>query len=106
MTEEVPAGAGSGDPFDAIDAKLTVFALANGTDLSKGERYRRLEWFTDGFERGILIETGALPLFRVTVLRWKTGATDDRTESLVGDDLSAEEVGSALSDAITAANDL
>ena len=105
MTEEVHE-AGARDPFDAIDAKLTVFALANGTDLSKGERYRRLEWFTEGFERGILIETGTSETYRITVQRWKTGAEDDRTESLVGHDLSVEEVGAALSDAITAANDL
>jgi hypothetical protein len=105
MTEEVHE-AGGRDPFDAIDAKLTVFALANGTDLSKGKAYRRLEWFTEGFERGILVETGTSEAYRITVLRWTTGAEDDRTESLVGDDVSAEDLGAALSAAITAANDL
>ena len=106
MTEEVHPGAGDGDLFEAIDPKLNVFALANGTDLSKGEGYRRLEWFTEGLERGILIEAGEPGTFRVQVMSWKTGAAENRTEALLGENLTAEEVGAALTDAITSANDL
>jgi len=40
------------------------------------------------------------------VLSWKSGAAEDRTEALVGEELSAEDVGAALTDAITSANDL
>lgn len=31
--------------FDALDPRMTVFALANGIDMEKGDGYRRLEWF-------------------------------------------------------------
>jgi hypothetical protein len=47
MTDDVQASGGS---FAEMDPRLTVFALANGVDLSKREGYRRLEWFSDGFE--------------------------------------------------------
>jgi hypothetical protein len=106
MTEEAHSGAGDGDLFEVIDHKLNVFALANGMDLSKGDAYRRLEWFTEGLERGILIEAGEPGTFRIRVLSWKTGAAEDRAEALVGENLTAEEVGTALTDSIASANDL
>ena len=47
-----PAGTGFGE----VDAKLNVYALANGMDLVKLDRARELEWYKDGRDRGILVQ--------------------------------------------------
>ena len=65
MSDGVHPDSGDAGLFDAIDPKLTVFALANGMDLKKGDDHRRVEWFTEGFERGILIEVDAPGSFRL-----------------------------------------
>jgi hypothetical protein len=96
---------GGGGAFEAIDPRLNVFALANGMDLTKGAGTRRLEWFTDGLERGILVEvedTG----FRVGVLSWRTGSTEIVKQASVGGALSAEDVMGVLDSAIETANRL
>ena len=46
------ARAGFGD----VDAKLNIYALANGMDLVKRDAARELEWYKDGRDRGILVE--------------------------------------------------
>ena len=94
-----------GGVFDGLDPKLTVFALANGMDLAKGEGYRRLEWFTEGLERGILLEPGAAGL-RLVVLTWKTGHADRLTDAVVAEDVAPEGVTKLLDGAIEAANAL
>jgi hypothetical protein len=106
MTEATDSASGGANPFDALDPRLTVFALANGMDLAKGEGYRRLEWFTEGLERGILIEDDGEASFDVTVLCWKTGDAEKLSGASVGDALSAEEVSRLVSDAIDTANEL
>lgn len=95
-----------GGRFDGIDSNLTVFALANGLDLAKGDGYRRLEWFSEGLERGILIEADDADGFRVRVMTWRSGKPDLRTEASVADELAADDVRAALSDAIDTANGL
>ena len=95
----------TGDAFETLDPRLTVFALANGMDLAKDATSRRLEWFAEGLERGILIEHGA-DSFSLSVVAWKTGNTDTLVRDAVGDGLSAEEVGSMLGDSIERANGL
>lgn len=95
-----------GGPFGAIDSKLNVFALANGMDLSKGDGYRRLEWFTEGLERGILVEASALEMFRVTVLSWRTGVAESRKETVQRDAVPIGEISGVLTEAIDAANGL
>ncbi len=95
-----------GGLFDAIDSKLTVFALANGMDLSKGEDYRRLEWFTEGLERGILVRRGEGESFDLTVMAWKTGHTEARSESPADAGLPEADVSGALLGAIETANAL
>jgi hypothetical protein len=95
-----------GGLFDSLDARLNVFALANGMDLAKGERYRRLEWFTEGLERGILIEAADAGTLRVAVQTWRTGRTDASTERVVAEGLAPDEIGGVLGDAIEAANAL
>ena len=91
--------------FGTIDPKLTVFALANGMDLAKGDGYRRLEWFHEGLERGILIEARDAAL-RVSALRWRTGRLDELTEAEVGSPESAEALMPILERAIVSANAL
>ena len=102
---ETPETTG-GDPFDAVDPRLNVFALANGMDLVRDAGKRRLEWFTDGLERGIVIEVDGPGAFRVEVQAWRTGASEISERATVGGHLSAEDLGQILASAIEAANDL
>jgi hypothetical protein len=95
-----------GGLFEGLDPKLTVFALANGMDLAKGEGYRRLEWFTEGLERGILIEPAGSGRVRVIALTWKTGHADRLVDDVVADDTPPEGVTKLLDGAIEAANAL
>lgn len=97
--------AGGGGRFEAIDSSLTVFALANGLDLAKGEDYRRLEWFSEGLERGIVIEVGGGG-FNVRALTWRSRHADERTEHAIAEGLSASELRTTLPDAIETANGL
>jgi len=96
----------SSGPFEVLDSKLTVFALANGMDLAKGESYRRLEWFKERLERGILIEPAPAGGFAVSALSWRTGRAEDRARADVAEGVSAKEIGGVLESAIEAANDL
>lgn len=93
-------------PFAAIDPKLTVFALANGMDLAKGPDYRRLEWFTEGLERGILIRVTPSGDFDLTALAWKTGRAQELAEAGAAEGLGAEGLSAALTRAIDVANGL
>ncbi len=92
--------------FEAIDPKLNVFALANGMDLIKGPDFRRLEWFTEGLERGILIESDGDGALRLGVLSWPTGSTEISARAAAGEGLSGEELITSLQTAIDAANKL
>lgn len=92
--------------FDAIDARLNIFALANGMDLSKGPGFRRLEWFTEGKERGILIEPDGDGSFRAKAITWSTGSDEIRDGASIGDGLSAQELVKRLDQAIETANGL
>ena len=105
MTDEADPGI-SGGAFAAIDAKLTVFALANGMDLSKGPDYRRLEWFSDGLERAILIRPGNPDAFDLTVMSWPTGRSDEREETSADASVEVGRLPAALTEAIDAANAL
>ena len=98
---------GSGDgAFERLDPKLTVYALANGMDLAKGQGFRRLEWFTEGLERGILIEAAGPGTFRIAAMSWKTGRVEDRSRADVADGLEADGVPKVLDGAIEKANAL
>lgn len=98
--------AGEGGHFEAIDSSLTVFALANGLDLAKTEAHRRLEWFSEGLERGIVVEVGAAGGYDVRVMTWRSGKTEDRTERVVAEAMSGADLRTMLSDAIETANGL
>ena len=60
-------------PFDGIDPTLTIFALANGMDLDKNGGVRRLEWYRDGHDRGILLTAAPDGTVSVTAQAWKRG---------------------------------
>ena len=92
--------------FEAIDSKLNVFALANGMDLIKGSEFRRLEWFAEGLERGILIEADGDGAFRLGVLSWPTGSTEISARASAGEGLSGDELITSLPLAIDTANGL
>lgn len=110
MSDEVHSGTDDRALFTAIDAKLNMFALANGMDLLKDDAGRRLEWFTEGMERAIVIEAataGSTGSFRVRVMSWQTGSAESVAgASDIGDSLSAEEVTTVMADAIDVANRL
>ena len=103
MTDGVATGAGG---FDEIDPKLTVFALANGVDLSKSESHRRLEWFYDGLERGIVIEPDGKGTLRVVVLSWRSGDEGSGSHRALHEGLTAEALVKLLPSAIDSANEL
>ncbi|NIQ57576.1 MAG: hypothetical protein GWN71_30560, partial [Gammaproteobacteria bacterium] len=63
---------GGGGHFDGIDSNLTVFALANGLDLAKGDGFRRFEWFSEGLERSIVVETDGADAFLVRIMSWRS----------------------------------
>jgi len=60
----------SGSPFESVDPRLTVYALANGMDLTKEAGFRRLEWYRDGRDRGILVTATADDALDVTAMAW------------------------------------
>ena len=95
-----------GRAFDAIDPKLTVFALANGMDLTKQGGYRRLEWFTDGLERGIVIETGPGGVYSVAVSAWPYGGEEATHRATVAEGIEASGIVDVLGSAIEKANGL
>ena len=105
MTEGAQVQPGGG-PFEPIDPKLTVFALANGMDLAKDGGSRRLSWFTEGLERGLRIESVSGDAFVVTALAWRINAPDDVTDAPVGDDVPLADLTATLERAIDAANGL
>ncbi|MDX1647754.1 MAG: hypothetical protein R3304_11470 [Longimicrobiales bacterium] len=95
----------NGDPYEVIDSNLTVFALANGLDLSKADGHRTLEWFSEGLERGVVIDTSG-DGFRVRARTWRSSRPDVRAEALVAEDLSPEALRPVLEEAVEAANRL
>jgi hypothetical protein len=106
MSDTAGPGTDGQEAFDDVDPKLNMFALANGMDLAKGEGYRRLEWFTEGLERGILIAADPAGTYSVRVLCWKTGKTEELSDADVGEGLSSDETIKILTDAIETANTL
>ena len=95
--------------FEAVDAKLTVYALANGMDLIKGEGFRRLEWYLDRMDRGILVSVTPAGALEVTAMAW-SGDVETARKETVGDPILSEdlvaELTAALDNAIDKANAL
>jgi len=96
--------------FGAVDPKLTIYALANGMDLVKDEGVRRLEWYRDGRERGVLIEATGDGTLRVTAQAW---SQDDESGSVTlpqgpphAPEALARKLSAVLEQALDAANGL
>lgn len=92
--------------FDDIDPNLTVFALANGLDLAKSEGHRRLEWFSERLERGLVIEAAGPERFDLSAIAWPSGEPEARSEVSIAEGIDASELKAALSKAIETANAL
>ena len=103
MTDGIQSG---NSAFEAIDPKLTMFALANGVDLSKSDEHRRLEWYSDGFERGIVIELTDDGTFDIGVFKWTSGGADSATPVALHVGVATDDVMHHLDPAVEAANGL
>lgn len=106
MSEATQAGRSDDAVFEALDPRLTVYALANGMDLAKGPGYRRLEWFTEGLERGIMIELQPDGTVALDVLCWKTGRSEHLATANVEESIAIDAVSGLLDGAIEQANAL
>ena len=89
-------GVGAG-PFDGIDPKLTIYALANGMDLNKNGGVRRLEWYRDGHERGILLTADSAGAISIVAQAWKRGDETSLRRTPIAEHLGTEELGRSLS---------
>lgn len=87
---------GESGPFEGIDSKLTIYALANGMDLVKEPGLRRLGWYRDGREREVRIVTRGGG-FSLTAAAWKTGQEGARDETRLVEVASAPELVERLS---------
>jgi hypothetical protein len=88
-------GVGAG-PFDGIDPTLTIFALANGMDLNKNGGVRRLEWYRDGHDRGILLTAAPDGTISVTAQAWKRGDEGSLRRAPVNERVSPDELAGSL----------
>jgi len=99
---------GDAGPFAILDATLNIYALANGMDLVKEPTARRLGWYRDGMERGIVLEADADGALTVTALCWKTSdpstaRSAPQREAMRPEDLAVE-LSTVLEAALEAAN--
>lgn len=109
MAAEFENGGSGGSPFDGVDAKLTIYALANGMDLIKEDGARRLEWYRDGMDRGILVRAAPDGTLEVAALAW-SGDPQAARRTPLGEPMTpgvlAAELSTLLDRATEAANDL
>ena len=87
-----------------------MYALANGTDLLKEPGGRRLVWYRDGRERGLLITVAADGSVSTTALAWTRGEEASaqqapHREGLDPEDLS-KNLSAILDEAVSQANAL
>jgi hypothetical protein len=86
-----------GATFEVLGPKLTIYALANGMDLTKQAAVRRLEWYHDGQERGIAIEATGAGMVSIRALAWTRDATGTEQSHPYRSDMPAEQLGNDLS---------
>lgn len=111
MTEERIAQDDAGSTaFAALDPRLTIYALANGLDLDRGPGFRRLAWFRDGRERGILVEEGPDGTLAVRAMAWNRetpeGIAKTTRQAAVTPGRLLAELAAVLDDALNTANAL
>lgn len=83
-------------PFARIDPRLTIFALANGMDLDKEGDVRRLEWYRDGRDRGILLAVAGDDTISVTAQAWKRGDEASLRHKAVEERVPLDELSGSL----------
>ena len=88
--------------FGTVDAKLTVYALANGMDLIKGDDFRRLEWYLDSMDRGILVSVTPAGTIEVAAMAWSGDVAAARHEA-VGDAIATEDFVADLTNVLAGA---
>ena len=98
-------------PFDMVDPKLTIFALANGMDLVKErDDERLLTWYREGRERAIVIGAGDENGLTLSAAAWATNKPETRQTRLMSEGVDPEALSKSLSgtleDVLDAANDL
>lgn len=110
MNQETQDRGRDGGAFDAVDPKLTIYALANGMDLKRQEGSRRLEWHRDGLERGILLESDPAGAISVWAVAWSHGDEASMRKSACHEGLPSEalarDLSSVLEETLGAANAL
>ena len=107
MTADAANRSTQGDaPFEAVDSKLTIYALANGMDLEKREASRRLAWFREGLDRGILVEVGADRSFSVSALAWRSRDASSERKAPVAERIDAAELPTRLSGLLDQATEI
>jgi len=96
--------------FGIVDPRLNIFALANGMDLEKGDGIRKLTWFRDGSERGILLTESPDGIVSITPIAWRAGSDESDRRVATATELAeadlAREIGPVLEQAVEAANGL
>ncbi len=104
MAEDLEHGKAVESNFDGVDPKLTIYALANGMDLIKGEDFRRLEWYRDGRDRGILVsaEAGSVS---VHAMAWN-GDPDAAQKQSAGDPMAPGDFVAELSVVLAGATEV
>lgn len=97
-------GAREGDgPLERLDPTLNIYALANGMDLDKEPSLRRLRWYRDGLERGIVLEAGTDGSVSVSAVSWETDDPTSERRAPERDTLPAEDLSARLSIILEAA---
>lgn len=89
------------DAFEAVDPKLTIYALANGMDLLKdppGERC--LHWYRDGRERGVVITVEPDGSLSLAAAAWMIRAPEGRETHPVRSGVRPAEMSDRLSDTL------
>jgi hypothetical protein len=96
-------GDAGGTVFEVLDPRLTIYALANGMDLVRLPEGRRLEWYRDGRDRGILIEDAGSGSVSVRALTWKRSDPESDRAQEYTPLIDAEELASSLSSVLDGA---
>jgi hypothetical protein len=86
-----------GATFEDLGPKLTIYALANGMDLTKQADGRRLEWYHEGQERGISVEATGAGTVRIRALAWNRNDPGAERSQTYRSAVPAEELESDLS---------
>lgn len=87
-----------GEAFGKLDARLNIYALANGMDLIRAPTVRRLEWHKERLERGILLEADEEGLIGLSALAWNFGDPASVRRVKVGESLDPDALERDLTD--------